>query len=229
VELKVMKTRLSSEMSLKEPIDDEYGMDSINSMIAEINAEYAAMDVNISVTRISTDDGTDGDEDEEEKSDNEPRTSKRYVDFTLNAGPFKPEHPRQIQAYLIHFIALLTPRRRVSTSTASQQQVNPYHWSRRVTADNPHGFVDKVLARLRAIEDPVKREKAERKVLADRRHGEKRRSDAEAAARNRDQAIERYRKRKVDAGYVMLVVVLMEHKHISYFVLPQLPCAHTYV
>jgi hypothetical protein len=42
VELKVMKTRLSSEMSLKEPIDDEYGMDSINAMIAEINAEYTA-------------------------------------------------------------------------------------------------------------------------------------------------------------------------------------------
>jgi hypothetical protein len=29
-------------MNLKEPIDDEYGTDRINAMIADINAEYAS-------------------------------------------------------------------------------------------------------------------------------------------------------------------------------------------
>jgi hypothetical protein len=42
VELKMMMTRMSSEMKMKEPIDDEYGVDRINAMIADINAEYAA-------------------------------------------------------------------------------------------------------------------------------------------------------------------------------------------
>jgi hypothetical protein len=42
VELEVMRKRLNSEMYLKEPIDDEYGTDRINAMIADINAEYAS-------------------------------------------------------------------------------------------------------------------------------------------------------------------------------------------
>jgi hypothetical protein len=42
VELEVMRKRLNSEMNLKEPIDDEYGTDRINAMIADINAEYAS-------------------------------------------------------------------------------------------------------------------------------------------------------------------------------------------
>jgi hypothetical protein len=65
--------------------------------------------------------------------------------------------------------ALFAYRRRVSTSTASQQQVHPLHWSRRATTDNPHGFTDKVLTRLRAIEDPAEREKEEKKLLDARR------------------------------------------------------------
>jgi hypothetical protein len=42
VELRVMKERRGGEMNLKEPIDDEYGLDRINAMIADIDAEYAA-------------------------------------------------------------------------------------------------------------------------------------------------------------------------------------------
>jgi hypothetical protein len=42
VEMQVMKRRLNSEMKMKEPIDDEYGMDCLNAMIADIEAEYAA-------------------------------------------------------------------------------------------------------------------------------------------------------------------------------------------
>jgi hypothetical protein len=127
-------------------------------------------------------------------------------------------HPRgtsiyPYMQYNMHTLVLVScrilHRRRVSTGAASQQQVHPSHWSRRVTADNPHGFVDKVLARLRAIEDPAEREKAEKKVLADRRWNEKQRSDAEAAARRRDQANERCRQKKINAGYVMLVAHLM--------------------
>jgi hypothetical protein len=42
VELDVVRTRLKSENNLKECVDDEYGVDRINAMIADINAEYAA-------------------------------------------------------------------------------------------------------------------------------------------------------------------------------------------
>jgi hypothetical protein len=42
VELKMMRGRLSSEMILMEPVHDEYGVDRINAMIADIEAEYAA-------------------------------------------------------------------------------------------------------------------------------------------------------------------------------------------
>jgi hypothetical protein len=162
----------------------------------------------------------DGSGSEEEDSDDRP--SKRYVCTTCcvsDACIRECFHP-----LLTH---LSTHRRRVSTSTASQQQVHHNHWSRRVTADNPHGFPDKVFARLRAIEDPAEREEAEKKVLDQRRKDEKFRS--EAASRIRDHQNERYRKRKINAGYVMLVVLLMECKHLSYFILQQIPRAHTQV
>jgi hypothetical protein len=42
VELKVMLQRLMGEKDLKEPIDDEYGTDRINVMIADVEAEYSA-------------------------------------------------------------------------------------------------------------------------------------------------------------------------------------------
>jgi hypothetical protein len=134
-----------------------------------------------------------------------------------------------MQPYFIRYLALSTCRRRLSTnaSSASQEQISNNHWSRRVTADNPHGFVDKTLARLRAIEDPAEREKEEKKALDHRRKSEKFRSDAETAARIRDHQNERNRQRKINAGYVMLVVLLMECKHLSYFIFQQLSCAHT--
>jgi hypothetical protein len=50
VELQVMKARLRSEGKLKEPIDDEYGMDCINAMIVDINKQYA----------VKVDDAEDG-------------------------------------------------------------------------------------------------------------------------------------------------------------------------
>jgi hypothetical protein len=108
------------------------------------------------------------------------------------------------------FLLLSTYRRRASTgaSSASQQQVNSNHWSRRVTADNPHGFADKVLVRLRAIEVPDEREREEKKLLQQRRKSEKRRSDAETVARIRDHQNERYRQRKINAGYVVVAAQL---------------------
>jgi hypothetical protein len=42
VERNVMTGRLARERKLKDPIDDEYGMNRINAMIADIEAEYAA-------------------------------------------------------------------------------------------------------------------------------------------------------------------------------------------
>ena len=42
VELRMMRGRLQCEMGMKEPIDDEYGMERINAMIADIQSEYAA-------------------------------------------------------------------------------------------------------------------------------------------------------------------------------------------
>jgi hypothetical protein len=83
VELQVMRGRLTSEMKMKEPIDDEYGVDCINAMIAEINTEYAAMGVDVGVTRNAGVVGTEGDEDAEEDTDShEPRPSMRYVNFS---------------------------------------------------------------------------------------------------------------------------------------------------
>jgi DNA-binding transcriptional MerR regulator len=83
VELKMMRERLTNENSLKEPIDDEYGKDRINAMFAEINAEYAAMGVNIGVTRNAGVVGTEDDEDEESDSEShESRPIKRYVNLS---------------------------------------------------------------------------------------------------------------------------------------------------
>jgi hypothetical protein len=83
VELKVMKVRQVSEDRLREAIDDGYGVDRIDAMIADINAEYAAMGVNVGVTHTTGVIGTEGveddDEDEESDSGHEPRPSKRYV------------------------------------------------------------------------------------------------------------------------------------------------------
>jgi hypothetical protein len=104
-------------------------------------------------------------------------------------------------------------RRRVSARintarTASQRHHNSSHWSRRVTADNPHGFTDSTIAKLRAIEDPVVRENAEKDALDVRRRSEKRRSDAEVVALRRDKANERSLQRKINAGYVKIMFML---------------------
>jgi hypothetical protein len=100
----------------------------------------------------------------------------------------------------------LTYRRRVSTSTASQQHVHPLHWSRRIAADNPHGFADKVLSRLRAIEDPVEREIEEKSLLIARNDtgtGTLKLVAASYRARLRDLQEARKRQQYIDAGYVM--------------------------
>jgi hypothetical protein len=85
VEIRLMKERLVGENNLKEPVDDEFGVDRINAMIADINAEYAAMGVNIGVTHDASVVGIEGDEDEEEESDSdhEPRSSKRCVNLYI--------------------------------------------------------------------------------------------------------------------------------------------------
>jgi hypothetical protein len=43
------------------------------------------------------------------------------------------------------------------------------HHIYRISDDNPHGFTDKVLARLNAIENPAEREKAMKEALQNRR------------------------------------------------------------
>jgi hypothetical protein len=83
VELQVMRRRLMSERRMKEPIDDEFGTERIKAMIADINAEYATMGVNVGVTHDAGVVGTEGDEDAEEDTDSHgPRSSKRYVHFS---------------------------------------------------------------------------------------------------------------------------------------------------
>jgi hypothetical protein len=47
VELRVMRSRLRSENNLKEPIDDGYGVDRINAIIADIYAQYTAEGVGV--------------------------------------------------------------------------------------------------------------------------------------------------------------------------------------
>jgi hypothetical protein len=216
VERQVMRGRLRGEKDLKEPtgIDDEYGVDRINAMIADIKAEYNSMGVNIGVTHNAGVVGTESDEDEEEDSDSyiESRPTKRCINFSRYIQYSSVYTSMQDNTLCIHSCHTLRYpyRRRVSTSTASQQQVHHLHWSRRVTADNPHGFADKVLVRLRAIEDPAQREKEEKKVLDQRRRNEKQRPNTETAARHRDQMNERYRQQKINAGYVMLIIVQLK-------------------
>jgi hypothetical protein len=50
LELNMMKWRLNGEIMMKEPIDDEYGLDRLNAMIADVHAQYAAMGVNVGNT-----------------------------------------------------------------------------------------------------------------------------------------------------------------------------------
>jgi hypothetical protein len=74
-------------------------------------------------------------------------------------------------------------------------RLHPLHWSHRIA-----GFTDKVLARLRAIEDPAERENEEKRVLDKRMWNEKQRSKAGYLARHRERANERNRKQKVNSG-----------------------------
>jgi hypothetical protein len=238
VELEVMRSRLKSEKSLKEPIDDDYGVDCINAMIADINAQYPVIGVNVGVAHDATSIvGTD-DEDEEEDGDSnhELRASRRYVSFHYRLtfdpreytlfGPVSCNVSRDhcttsnimyisCTYYVIGEILLInrllfhsTYARSVSASTA-HQQVHHSHWSHRVTSDNPHGFADKVLVRLRAIEDPAKREKEEKRLLNQRRWSEKSRLTAENVVRRRLHQNERNRQQKLNAGYVLLIVCLL--------------------
>jgi hypothetical protein len=85
VELHVMRGRLTNEMNLKEPIDDEYGTERINAMIAEINAEYAAKGVIIGVTHNAGVVSTEDDQDEDSDSDShESRLIRRYVYLSIH-------------------------------------------------------------------------------------------------------------------------------------------------
>jgi hypothetical protein len=57
VELIVMSTRLKCENNLLEPIDDEYGIDRIKAMIAEVKAEYKAKMADAGVSAVDEEDG----------------------------------------------------------------------------------------------------------------------------------------------------------------------------
>ena len=85
VELKVMRGRLMGERRMKEPIDDVYSVDRINAMIADINAEYAAMGVHAGINHDASVVGINDHEEEEEESDSdhEPRPIKRYVYISI--------------------------------------------------------------------------------------------------------------------------------------------------
>jgi hypothetical protein len=100
--------------------------------------------------------------------------------------------------------ALSSYRHMARASGASRQETHHSHWSRRVTADNPRGFSDKVLARLRAIEDPAKREREEKKLLDQRRWSEKWRSNTDHLAHRND----RKRQQKINSGYAIVFIVL---------------------
>jgi hypothetical protein len=196
VELLIMRDRLKTESGLKIPIDDEYGMERINRMIADIYKLYAAMGEDVPVDAVEVDDSD---------SDSEPRRSKRWVfcdgsKFVRIWG--HNGHVLLVHIHRLNHIVVFISRRRVSTRSASRQQVHHSHWSHRVTADNPHGFLAKTHERLRAIDDPVEREKEERKILSGRRYNEKIRLDDESRARKRDQQKEKSRQQKIDGGYV---------------------------
>jgi hypothetical protein len=70
--------------------------------------------------------------------------------------------------------------------------VNAHHWSRRITASNPHGFQESTLERLRAITDPVLRAEEEERALTIRNLQQQNRS-AMATVRLHE---------KIQAGYV---------------------------
>jgi hypothetical protein len=57
VELQVMMKRRDGERKLHAPIDDEYGLDRINAMIADIEAEYAARMADAGVAAVDEQDG----------------------------------------------------------------------------------------------------------------------------------------------------------------------------
>jgi hypothetical protein len=71
-------------------------------------------------------------------------------------------------------------------------------------------------------------------VLYKRRYYEKQQSNAEVMARDRDHQNERNRQQKINAGYVMLIVVLLKNivcivSLQARFLHAQLSCAHTVV
>jgi hypothetical protein len=81
VELKVLKQRKVTETSIQDSADDEYGIDCINAMIADIYAQYAAMGVGTGITHDADVAGTKDEEDAEDEDgdgDHEPQPSKRY-------------------------------------------------------------------------------------------------------------------------------------------------------
>jgi hypothetical protein len=82
---------------------------------------------------------------------------------------------------------------------ARQHYLGSRHWSRRVTADNPHGFTDKPLARLRAIEDPAEREKEEQRLLWSRESSAKWRSDPANRKKEQEKRSGEVRRKKIDA------------------------------
>jgi hypothetical protein len=77
-----MNGRQYNEMNLKEPIDDEYGLDRINAMIADIYAQYAAMGVNVGITHDADVVSTEDENAEDEDGNDKPRPSKRYVNLS---------------------------------------------------------------------------------------------------------------------------------------------------
>jgi hypothetical protein len=135
VELKVMMTRLNSEIRMKESID-EYGMDRINAMIADINAQYAAMGLNVGITHDASAVGTEGYEDVEEEesdSDHEPRSLKRYVYLSIYMYAvqyIRPYMTIDIRLFLFHAISYIfnvqtQSQHRCFPATGQQQPLEP--------------------------------------------------------------------------------------------------------
>jgi hypothetical protein len=130
---------------------------------------------------------------------------RRISRMKTMAGPIPVEGKMRVYCILcdFDFILLLHYFLHSRTSTRHQSEFNPFHWSHHVTADNPHGFRKKTLDRLRAIEDPVEREKEEKKVLSNREALRRRNQDADYVLRRRKTANAREQRKRINAGYVL--------------------------
>jgi hypothetical protein len=158
VELEVLQTRLGRERALKHVADDEFGVEALERMVAEVEAEYAE-------ARYVADD--------DDYADNHAM-SETISSFT---------HPTHIHSRPAPKRALRTPKSTPSkpspptptpvakaprSAPTPAQKRGGRHWSYRVTATNPRGYLPHELASIRQTASREARRKAELQVVAQR-------------------------------------------------------------